>query len=133
LRSEPLWLPPGQLIRLNQRLVAITGEPFLVTDYGLLESAWARQINAWHYGEDDWAVLAVSLMLGIARNHPFEQGNKRTGFAASVMFLNLNGLDLNTIDSEAFAETIIAAIERKIPDEALIRLIGADLIGFTGS
>lgn len=84
--------------------------------------------KSWHYGEDDWAVLAVGLMLGIARNHPFEQGNKRTGFAASVMFLYLNNFDLKTIDSESFAEKIIEAVEHKISDETLIDIIRNDLV-----
>jgi death on curing protein len=67
-------------------------------------------------------------MLGIARNHPFDQGNKRTGFAASAIFLNLNGLDLKTIDSEGFAEIIIAAVERRITDA--IGFIRHDLVEF---
>ena len=67
-------------------------------------------------------------MLGIARNHPFEQGNKRTGFAASVMFLYLNNFDLKTIDSESFAEKIIEAVEHKISDETLIDIIRNDLV-----
>jgi prophage maintenance system killer protein len=122
-------LPPGAFwgfeshwcLKFAPKTGLETGEP-------ILDSACARPKHAWHYSEDDWAVLAVSLMLGIARNHPFDQGNKRTGFAASAIFLNLNGLDLKTIDSEGFAEIIIAAVERRITDA--IGFIRHDLVEF---
>lgn len=75
MRSEPVWLSAQLVTEFNARTVTETGEPFFVRDAGLLESALARPINHWSYGEDDLALLAVSLLLGIARNHPFGQGN----------------------------------------------------------
>jgi death-on-curing protein len=123
LRNEPLWLPKGEVIQTNQTVVEISGEPFFLRDEGLLESACARPINSWRYGEDDMANLAVALLLGIARNHAFEQGNKRTGFVSSLLFLNLNGLDLGPIDSREFGDLISGAVENKIEDQALSEVI----------
>lgn len=63
-----------------------------VRDMGLLESALARPQNAHAYGLDDVFALAASLAFGIARNHPFLDGNKRTCWASARTFLALNGV-----------------------------------------
>jgi death-on-curing protein len=91
LRSEPVWVTAKAVIRANQRAVTDAGEPFFIRDRGLLESALARAQNQWAYGENDLATLAVAVLLGVARNHPFGQGNKRAAFAAAEYFLFLNG------------------------------------------
>ena len=108
--SEPTWLTADAVIRFNQRAVADTGEPFILRDAGLLESALARPKNHWSYGEDDLAVLAVSLLLGIAGNHPFGQGNKRAAFAAMEYFLFLNGYRLDAPDTVDLADQVVALI-----------------------
>lgn len=82
-------------------------------DSGLLESAIAKPLNHWAYGEDDIVVLAVKLLLGIAQNHPFEQGNKRTAFTAAATFLEMNGYELDAPDGEMFGKLI----ERVIIDD----------------
>ncbi len=63
-------------------------------DAGLLESAMARARNAWSYGEEDLCFLAALYAGGIMQNHPFTDGNKRTGFLAAYVFLDANGLEL---------------------------------------
>ncbi len=79
MASEPLWLSPDEIEDINRAIVAVTGETFFVRDQGLLESACARPQQHWHYDDQrDVVELAVALLLGVARNHPFEQGNKRT-------------------------------------------------------
>jgi death-on-curing protein len=60
---------------------------------GLLESALARPLNKFAYGEADLAILAAAYGYGIARNHPFVDGNKRMAFAAIIVFLGLNDLE----------------------------------------
>ena len=67
----------------------------------LLESALARPLNRASYGEPDIAELAALYALGIVRNHPFVDGNKRTGFAALFMFLALNGAEFEPPDVDA--------------------------------
>lgn len=122
MRNEPAWLTAEQLIDINQRIVALANEPHLVLSVSLLESACARAANYWHYEEeDDVLILAVHLMLGIARNRCFEQGNKRTGFTAAVMFLELNGYELSgDADSEILGEFVTKVITREVKEEDLI-------------
>lgn len=71
-----------------------------VRDIGLLQSALARPENLAHYGEPDVYALAASYAYGIAKNHPFIDGNKRTAFVVMETFLLLNGANLNASDSE---------------------------------
>jgi death on curing protein len=85
----------------------------LLLDRGLLESAWAKPVNHWHYGEDDVVILAIQLLFGVARNHPFQQGNKRTGFTAATMFLLDNGYRVVATDSMELAELV----RRTVADE----------------
>jgi death on curing protein len=100
LRNEPNWLPLDIALDINREAVSRTGETYLLRDRALLESALAKPHNHWSYGEDDIVVLAVQLLDGIAHNHPFEQGNKRTAFIAFVMFLKANGYNLTSPDGE---------------------------------
>lgn len=121
--SEPVWLSAELVIEANQRTVADTGEPFFIRDRGLLESALARPINHWSYGEDDIAVLAVTLLLGIARNHPFGQGNKRAAFAAAVYFLKLNGYRLDVPDGVELADSVVDLITGNLDEAEFVALL----------
>ncbi|MXO58179.1 type II toxin-antitoxin system death-on-curing family toxin [Altererythrobacter salegens] len=71
-----------------------------VRDRGLLESAMARPRQLAAYGEPDAAALAAAYAFGIARNHPFVDGNKRTAAVVSETFLDLNGYELDASDAE---------------------------------
>jgi death on curing protein len=125
LPSEPRWLTADEVIQLNQTAVELTGEPFHLRDRGLLESACARPQQHFHYeSQTDVIELSVILLLAVARNHPFTQGNKRTAFAAAVAFLHVNGWSLDGIvDGEPFAEVIIDAIVGRSSDEVLFVLM----------
>lgn len=124
MENEPRWIGVDELIAFNRFAVEQTGEPFHIRDRGLLESAWAKPINCWHYdGERDVVVLAVALLLGVARDHPFEQGNKRTGFAAADAFLYLNGYDLEIADRTELADLIVQAITGQVEEERLIEVL----------
>ena len=121
--NEPLWLPIEAVIEINGTAVALTGERHFVRDRGLLESALARPQNAFAYGEEDIIALAVRLMAGIAQAHAFEQGNKRTAFVAMVQFLMANGYEVVIEDSEAWAERVIAFVERRSTEEDFVAAI----------
>lgn len=71
-----------------------------IRDIGLFESAMARPENLAAYGEPDVAALAASYAFGLARNHPFVDGNKRTAAAVSITFLDLNGCRFSGSDAE---------------------------------
>lgn len=121
--NEPNWLPVEVIIEHNRLELAGTGEGHFVRDVGLLESALERPRNFFGYGEEDIVVLAVALMAGIARAHAFEQGNKRTAFAAMRLFLRANGYDTSFDDKIAWAEQIIALVEHRTGEEDFVRAI----------
>ena len=74
--SEPQWLDAAFVADANRRLVEQSGEPYLLRDAGLLESALMAARNRWHYeATDDIGTLGLALAVAIGRNHPFEQGN----------------------------------------------------------
>src|ERR1051326_6019571 len=93
--TEPRWLDLHIVLDLHTEQLALLGGPEEIRDLGLLESALARPQNKFAYGETDLAALAAAYGFGIARNHPFVDGNKRTALAALIVFLNLNKLDLD--------------------------------------
>lgn len=125
MANEPVWLDADLLIEFNQLEVSVTGEPHVLRDLAGLESALARPVNHWHYGEGDVVALAAALLLGVARNHPFLQGNKRTAFAAAEYFLYLNGYELDHgQDSESLAEFLIDAINGDVSEHYLIEVLG---------
>ena len=84
-------------------------------------SAFARPQNKFAYGETDHAVLAAAYGFGIARNHPFIDGNKRTALASMIVFLGLNRMDLNAPQESATAMMSSAAGE--IGEDVLARWI----------
>jgi death-on-curing protein len=114
--TEPVWLSAETVIYINERVVTRTGEPFLLRDRGLLESALAKPQNEFLYRNvEDVASLATTLLFGIARNHPFAQGNKRTGFLSAVDFLEINGYMIDVNDDEfLLGRLIVEVIEQKL-------------------
>ena len=88
--TEPLWLTLEQVKRIHAEQLALHGGPAGLRDAGLLESALARPLNKFQYGETDLAALAAAYAYGLARNHPFVDGNKRIAFLAVVTFLAKN-------------------------------------------
>ena len=94
-RTEPEWLSLDIALAVHDRQLAEHGGPTGVRDQGMLESALARPLNQWTYGEDDRCALAAAYAYGIARNHPFTDGNKRTAWVFARLFLMLNGQSLS--------------------------------------
>ena len=86
---------------VHDRQLAEHGGLAGVKDAGLLDSAVARPLNKHGYGEDDLCALAAAYAFGIARNHPFADGNKRTAWVMARLFLRLNGVSLSFDKTEA--------------------------------
>lgn len=97
--AEPEWIGVALALAIHEEQIAEHGGAEGVRDIGLLESALARPRNAWGYGVADTCALAAALGHGIARNHPFLDGNKRTAFVVVETFLILNGVDLLADDA----------------------------------
>jgi death on curing protein len=122
--TEPDWVPVAEIIKTNQYEVAKTGERHFLRDLGLLTSAAEKPKNLYYYGgETDMTTLACALLFAIARNHPFEQGNKRTGFQSAFQFLDLNGYDLAVPNDDAVADSIVIVLERKMAEEQFVEKI----------
>ncbi len=103
--NEPLWLTRQAIEIIHDEQPAEHGGAAGLRDGGLLESALARPVNAFGYGERDRCVLAAAYAGGIVRNHPFVDGNKRTGLLAAYMFMAINGPDLDAPEAEAVVMT----------------------------
>jgi death-on-curing protein len=101
--SEPEWLDLGIVLDFHAEQLALFGGPDGIRDPGLLESALARPVNKFAYGETSFAALAAAYGLGITKNHPFIDGNKRTALASVIVFLGLNGLRLDAPQGETTA------------------------------
>lgn len=95
-----IWVVDSVVLAVHESQLSEHGGAAGVRDEGLLASALARPRNLEAYGEDvDAAALAASYAFGIARNHPFFDGNKRTAFVVMELFLNLNGWYLEASDA----------------------------------
>jgi death-on-curing protein len=99
--TEPIWLTVELVLAIHERQLKRFGGRAGVRDLGALESALGRARNRWAYEQDDLASLAAAYTFGIARNHPFVDGNKRTALLALVTFLGLNRVDFVADEAEA--------------------------------
>lgn len=90
----PKWVSRADAEAIHKTMIDIGGGSHGLRDEGLLESALARPQNLHAYGENDIHQVAASYAEGIARNHPFIDGNKRTAFATADLFLSENGHNL---------------------------------------
>ena len=130
--AEPVWVGLEWLVALNRRITASTGEPHAVLSAPLLESAWAKPLNRWGYeGEADLLRLAVALMVGVAQNHPFQQGNKRTAFEAGLAFLLANGFALQpAFDSSSLADAFVALIAHESDEAGFAELLRPHVVDY---
>jgi death-on-curing protein len=120
--SEPRWLELNIVLDVHAEQLALFGGADGIRDLGLLESALARPINKFAYGESNLAALAAAYAFGLARNHPFVDGNKRAAFAAIIVFLGLNGYDFDVPPEEATA-IILGLAAGEVSEESLTRWI----------
>jgi death on curing protein len=100
--SDPVWIDERDALALHDRLLALDGGAVGLRDEALLESALARPRQLLAYGKrPDMVALASAYTAGILHNHPFIDGNKRTGFLVGVLFLELNGYRFSATEEDA--------------------------------
>ena len=99
--SEPRWLTVQQILAIHDRLISDHGGLAGVRDAGLLESALMRPRNTFSYGSSSLFDLAAAYAHGIAKNHPFHDGNKRAALMSAYTFLGRNGYQLNATEENA--------------------------------
>ena len=105
--TEPQWLSKRLVLAIHDEQLAEHGGGEGIRDAGLLDSALARPQNRFTYDpEADLATFAAAYAFGIAKNHPFIDGNKRTAFVAAELFLDLNGRVLAASDAECVLATL---------------------------
>lgn len=96
-----VWVDKSMLLLLHDESLATHGGDSGMRDEGLLDSALARPENLAAYEQPDFAALAASYCVGIAKNHPFVDGNKRAALLATGLFLLLNGKKLTASQADA--------------------------------
>jgi death on curing protein len=115
-----VWIDSAVLLAVHEEQLAEHGGAAGTRDIGLFESALARPEHLAHYGQPDAADLAAAYGYGIARNHPFIDGNKRTAFVAVELFLSLNGLELMADDVDCVV-TMLAVAAGQMDEAAFAR------------
>lgn len=121
--KEPNWLLLEAVVAVHKMLVAEHGGIAEIRDRGLLESALARSQNRFAYEPDaNLFDLAASYAFGLARNHPFVDGNKRISITAVAMFLGDNGYEFGPEKMDAL-ETFLRLAAGEVEEEELARWI----------
>lgn len=128
METEPTWLTRPILEALHTDQIAEHGGGAGIRDEGLLESALARPQQRWHYeSETDLAALAAAYAFGIAKNHPFVDGNKRAALVGAYTFLALNDFELEAPETETVS-IVLGTAEGSISEEELAAWIRSHLI-----
>jgi len=107
--KEPRWIGREECLALHDLLLSQYGGCAGLRDPGLLDSALARPHQLFSYGSPSLAELAASFATGIIKNHPFLDGNKRTGFMMGAAFLELNGREFLASEADAVVRTLALA------------------------
>jgi death on curing protein len=107
--KEPIWLNRDDVLAAHEMMLAQHGGLAGIRDEGLLDSALAKPQNKFAYGKPPLHEMAASYAAGIILNHPFLDGNKRTGFMIAAAFLELNGKEFVAEEAEVVERTLALA------------------------
>ena len=129
MRHEPAWISEELVIAVHARQITEHGGSAGIRDKTLLQSALARPQQLYAYGNPspDIAALAASLAYGIAKNHPFVDGNKRTAAVLCELFITVNGMSLEASDQEML-NVFLALAEGSLNENQLANWIRPRLI-----
>jgi death-on-curing protein len=117
--NEPVWLKRTWIDTLHFRQLQRFGGRYGVRDSGVIDSALARARNRWEYADGaDLAAVAAAYGYGLTRNHLYVDGNKRIGFVAMAVFLELNGWTLDAPEPEV-VRTMLAIAEGRLDEPDL--------------
>ena len=107
--TEPFWVECEDCLAMHEKLLERFGGLKGIRDEGLLESALNKPRHLFSYGKPTVFEMAASYAVGIVKNHPFLDGNKRTGFVAAALFIEANGYLFQASEEEAVLETLALA------------------------
>ena len=116
------WLTLKNVLVIHERQLERFGGAAGIRDQGMLESALSRPVNKWEYERADLVDLGAAYAFGIARNHPFVDGNKRVAFLTMAAFLRLNGARFKP-SQEAATAAMLALASGEIDEAGLARWI----------
>ena len=107
--KKPVWMDRADCLAIHEMVLSQHGGLAGIRDDGMLASALAKPQNRFAYGSSTLPELAASYAAGIVLNHPFLDGNKRTGFMLAATFLDVNGLKLDATEESVVAHTVAMA------------------------
>ncbi len=107
--KEPTWITVDVIYAVHEMLLDRFGGLSGIRDEGLLHSALSRPQHSFAYESPTVFEMATEYTLGIVKNHPFLDGNKRTGFMAAYVFLGTNGIDFTASEEEVVINTLALA------------------------
>lgn len=107
--NEPVWIDVADVLSFHEVMLGRFGGLPGVRDAALLDSAANRPRQLFAYGEPDPFALAAAVAEGIVRNHPFLDGNKRAGFMAAALFLEVNGWSFQVAEEDVVVRTLALA------------------------
>jgi death on curing protein len=126
IKQEPKWLARRVVEAIHDMQLESNGGLIGLRDAGALESALGRPMHRWHYNETkDLADCAASYGFGLAKNHPFADGNKRTAFVVMATFLELNGMALAASEEDAVL-TMVGVADGSISEARLAAWLRAN-------
>ena len=108
--KEPYWLTAAECLALHDMMLSQYGGIAGVRDENLMESALAKPRQLFTYGKPSLAEMAAAYAAGIVKNHPFLDGNKRTGFMLCAGFLERNGFEFHATEADAVMHTLALAV-----------------------
>jgi len=123
--EQPTWLELQIVIAIHEKQIAEHGGLSGLRDRGLRESAIARPQHLYAYGEPTIFDMAAAYAGGIVKNHPFLDGNKRTGFMTTYTFLRRNGMHLRAAQADA-VQSVLALASSEMTEEQFARWLEAN-------
>jgi death on curing protein len=123
--SEPVWIADELALAIHDRQLVEHGGAEGLRDEALLQSALGRPLNHFAYESTDIVELAAKYTAGIVQNHPFVDGNKRTGFVVGVLFLELNGYRF-TASEEAAAQAVLDLAAGRMDERGFCEFLRAN-------
>jgi len=114
-----IWITESDTILIHERLLSLDGGAAGIRDRGLLQSVLARPQQLHYYGNNPTIIdLTASYIMGIVKNHPFVDGNKRVGFGVGILFMEMNGHTF-TANATVAADTILAVASGDLDEDGL--------------
>jgi death-on-curing protein len=123
--SEPIWIDDELVLAIHDRQLVEHGGAEGLRDEALLHSALGRPMNQFAYETADVVELAAKYTAGAVQNHPFVDGNKRTGFVVGLLFLELNGYRF-TASEEAAAQAVLELAAGRMDEKGFCQFVRAN-------